>query len=290
MAAAAGAFVMWGLLPLYWKALRSVPSFELLCHRIVWSVAFLAAVTAFQGRWAGLRRAAAEPRVLGLSLLSACLIGVNWFVYIWAVNSGHILETSLGYYVNPLVNVLLGAAFFSERLRRGQLAAVLAAAVGVGNLALGYGRFPWIALVLACSFAAYGALRKVARVESVPGLFLETCALAVPALAYLVWVASRGEGAFGAAGPRVTALLVGSGAATSLPLVAFAFGVRRLRLVTVGVLQYIAPSIAFLLGVFLYREPFTPSHLVTFGCVWLAIALYTAEGFRVLRRGPRSAG
>jgi len=281
--------VAWGLLPVYWKALQGVPAFEVLCHRIVWSVVFLALVTAFQGRWEGVRRAAADPRVLGFSLLSGSLIGANWFVYIWAVNSGHVLETSLGYYVNPLVNVLLGAAFFSERLRRGQLAAVLVAAVGVANLALGYGRFPWIALVLACSFAAYGALRKVARVESVPGLFLETCALAVPALAYLAWLASRGEGAFAAVGPRVTALLVGSGAATSLPLVAFAFGVRRLRLVTVGVLQYIAPSIGFILGVFLYREPFTASHLLTFSCVWLAIALYTAEGFRALRRSRRAA-
>ncbi len=276
----------WGLLPAYWKALGAVPPLEILCHRVVWSAGFLWLVTLILGGWGEVRRALASSRLRGALLLGSLLIGGNWFLYIWAVNAERVLETSLGYYMNPLVNVLLGRVFFGERLRRGQLAAVALAAAGVLNLTVGYGRFPWIAVVLAVSFAAYGAVRKAARVAAVPGLLLETTALVPPALGYLLWLGSAGLGAFGPAGAGVTALLVGAGLATSLPLLGFAHGVGRLRLTTVGVLQFIAPSIAFCLGVFAYGEPFTRAHLVTFACIWSGVAVFALEGVVVARRRP----
>lgn len=279
----------WGLLPVYWKALGTVPPMEILCHRVVWSAGFLWLVTLVLGGWTEVRRALASPRLRGALFLGSLLIGGNWFLYIWAVNAERVLETSLGYYMNPLVNVLLGRAFFGERLRRGQLLAVALAAAGVLNLTLGYGRFPWIAVVLAVSFAAYGAVRKAARVAAVSGLLLETTALLPPALGYLVWVGSTGAGAFGTAGFGVTALLVGAGLATSLPLLGFAHGVGRLRLTTVGVLQFIAPTIAFCLGVFRYGEPFTRAHLVTFACIWTGVAVFALEGVATARRRPLAA-
>ncbi len=278
MLAAGGAFVVWGVLPAYWKALQHVPPLEILCHRIIWSLVFLTVLSVCQGTWTEIVAAVQAPRTLRLTVVSGGVIGLNWLLYIWAVNSGHVLGTSLGYYMTPLVNILLGAAFFAERMRRGQAVAVGLAAVGVVNLTFGYGRFPWFALALAVSFASYGAMRKAARGGSTTGLALETLLLAGPALGYLIWLDARGEGAFGRDGFATSALLVGAGLATSLPLVGFAYGVRRLQLMTIGLLQYLAPSIAFLLGVFAYREPFSGSHLITFGCVWVALTLYTVEG------------
>jgi chloramphenicol-sensitive protein RarD len=207
-------------------------------------------------------------------------------LYIWGVNSGRILETSLGYYMNPLINVVVGYTFFSERLRRFQKLAILLAVAGVLNLTFGYGRFPWMGLSLAASFALYGALRKTARVDALPGQWIETLVLCVPASFYLLRLHWGGSGSFNSAQPSVCLLLAASGVITSLPLVGFAYGVRRLSFATVGVLQYISPTIAFLLGVFLYREPFTRSHLVTFCCIWLGILAYTLEGVWATRRLP----
>lgn len=283
--AAGGAFVMWGLLPLYWRLLGDVPATEILCHRILWSAVFVGLWVACTARWKEMTEALRSRKTLLTMICSSLLIGINWWLYIWAVNSGHVLETSLGYYTNPLVNVVLGVLVFKDRLRPLQLAAIALAAVGVVYQFVQFGELPWIALTLAFSFSFYGLLRKIAMVESIPGLMFETLVLTPVVLAYLFNVHMSGAGAFGSSGVQSSLLLAGAGVVTSLPLVGFAFGARRIRLVTLGLLQYIAPSIAFLLGVFVFKESFTQSHLVTFGCIWSALILYSGEG--ILRNRMR---
>ena len=278
------AFSAWGLLPIYWKELGQIPTLEILCHRIVWSALFSGLFLTATGRWHEAGGAFRAPENRRMIWSSGMLIGVNWFVYIWAVNAGHVVEASLGYYINPLVNVLLGFLFFKDRLRRPQLAAILLAALGVANLILSLGIVPWISLVLALTFALYGLVRKMMRVESLPGLFFETTALSIPAAAYLAWLFLTGAAGMGRFGTGTDLLLVGAGLVTSLPLLAFAFSTRRLRLVTVGILQYIAPTCMFLLGVFVYGEPFTLSHLITFACIWGGIALYVGDTVLLSRR------
>ena len=277
--AAAMAFLMWGLLPIYWKALGMVPAMEILCHRIVWSLALITMVLWLTGRFGELRDALASRRTLLILCCTSLLVSINWFTYIWAVNSEHVMEASLGYYINPLVNVLLGFVFLRERPRRVQILAILLATVGVVNLVAAHGRLPWIALILAFSFGCYGLARKVAHVESLPGLFFETLALGLPAGIYLLHQGTTGVGALGTVNPGVDALLVGAGLVTALPLVAFAYGARRLPLVTVGILQYIAPTCMFVLGVFVYGEQFSAAHLTTFLFIWAGVAVYTVEGF-----------
>jgi len=284
--AAIGAFLIWGLLPMYWKALSAVPALQILCHRIVWSLVFLALVVTVRRGWGGVRQALRSRRDVLLLAAGSVLISINWFLYIWAVNHGHVVESSLGYYINPLVNVLLGFAFFRDRLRRWQVVAIVLAAAGVLNLVWQFGRAPWIALALAVSFGMYGLVRKVATVESVNGLFFETLVLGLPAAGYLGWQEMQGLGALGHLDIGTDLLLISAGVVTATPLVLFAFAARRLRLATVGVLQYIAPTGMFLLGVFAYGEPFSPAHLTTFALIWAGIALYTADGLRGLRR-PR---
>ncbi|GFM37261.1 EamA family transporter RarD [Desulfovibrio psychrotolerans] len=284
VAAAGGAFVLWGLLPLYWQLLHNVPATEILCHRIAWSVVFVGILLTCTGRWHELRTALHSKKTQLTMTCSSILIGVNWWLYIWAVNNGRVLETSLGYYINPLVNVLLGFVFFRERLRPWQKAAILLAGAGVVYRLLHLGELPWVALTLAFSFSLYGLLRKVVHVESIPGLMFETLLLTPVALGYLIMLHVQGTGVFGQTGTAQTLLLMGAGITTSLPLVGFAFGARRIRLATLGLLQYAAPSIAFLLGVFVFKEEFTTVHLVSFVCIWTALALYTAEGLRAARR------
>jgi chloramphenicol-sensitive protein RarD len=286
--AAFAAFLAWGLLPVYWKSLLGVPPLEILCHRILWSLVFIAAILTFKHRWAETFAPLRTPRNLLILSLSSLTIACNWLVYIWAVNNGNVLATSLGYYINPLVNVLFGFVFFRERLNPMQTAAIGLAALGVANSVLGYGEFPWISLTLAVTFACYGLLRKIAAVESLPGLFLETMVLAPAALVYVLYLQAVGTSGFLAGHARIDLLLVGAGAATALPLIGFAFGARRLRLTTIGLLQYIAPSIAFGLGVFAYHEPFGPSHLLTFACIWSGLALYTVDSVRAIRRHRRA--
>ncbi|MBU1004176.1 MAG: EamA family transporter RarD [Proteobacteria bacterium] len=285
--AAFTAFLSWGLLPVYWKALGMVPALELLCQRITWSLLFMGLLLAAMGRLGEVRRAVTSRRTMLLLTASSALISLNWFTYIWAVNSGHVVECSLGYFIAPLVNMLLGFLFFRDRLRPLQVLAILLALAGVMNLVVGYGRFPWIALTLAFSFGLYGLVRKVVQVESAPGLFLETLILGLPASGYLLLLWAQGAGALGAHGPQIDTLLVGAGVVTALPLMAFAFGARRLSLVTLGVLQYVAPSCMFLLGVFVYGETFSPAHRTTFLLIWAGIALYTTEGTMQLRRAAR---
>lgn len=278
------AYTLWGLLPGYWKALRAVPALEILCHRTIWSLVFILLVLAVRRQWAWVGQARARPRALLISLVSACLLSLNWFTYIWAVNSGHVVDSSLGYFITPLVNVLLGVLFLGERLRRWQAAAIGLAAVGVLSLTVGYGAFPWIALSLALSFGLYGLLRKVSPLGSLEGLSLETAALSVPALAYLVYQEGAGGGSFGHAGAATTLLLAGSGVVTALPLLLFAHAARQVTLATVGIMQYISPTCQFLLGVLVYGEPFTPARLLGFVPIWLAIVIYSVEGLWAEKR------
>lgn len=287
--AALGAFGVWGLLPLYWKLLQQVPPVEILCHRIAWSAVFLLPLVLLGGRMAEVRAAVASRRSLMTIAGGGLLIGGNWFLYIWAVNSGMVLETSLGYYMTPLVNALLGALVLGERPSRLQLAAVVVAAGGVLSMLVSHGTLPWVALVLAVSFSFYGLLRKLAQVESIPGLFLETMLLAPLAAGYLGWVGWQGGGALGRLGAVTDLLLLGAGIASATPLFCFAFAARRLRLTTLGILQYLAPSLAFALGAFVFREPVTSAHMLAFGCIWAALALYTAEGVRIARNARRHA-
>lgn len=275
---AAGAFIMWGLLPIYWKALEAVPSLELLCNRIVWSMFFVGALLTYKAGWPEVKAALADRKGKLLLTISSCLIGSNWFVYIWAVNHGHVIDTSMGYYMTPLVNGLLGYIFMKERLNRLQGLAITLAAAGVVYSIFDYGKIPYIALTLAISFAFYGLVRKVMKVESLPGLFIETAVLFPLAAGYLLWLALTGEISNVMIGPGENILLLGAGAATSMPLIFFAHGARRLRLVTLGMMQYIAPSLALILGVFVYDEPFGGAKLITFIFIWTGIAIYVGDG------------
>jgi chloramphenicol-sensitive protein RarD len=271
VAYAVSTYLAWGLLPLYFKALRPVPAVEVLAHRVVWSLLLLSAVLASRS---GVRGFAAPFRRLPLLAATTALIATNWLVYIWAVQSGRVLEASLGYFVNPLVNVLLGVVFLGEALSARQRGAVALAGAGVLVLVLRAGAFPWIALVLAASFGLYGLLRKRAAIDPVGGLLAETALLAPPAIAYLAFRAASGAGAFGTA-PGTSFLLAAAGPITALPLVGFGLAVHRLRLSTMGLVQYLAPTGQFLLAVLLYREPFGPAHAVAFALIWTSLGLYS---------------
>ncbi|HVP68466.1 MAG TPA: EamA family transporter RarD [Anaeromyxobacteraceae bacterium] len=284
VAYAAAAYLTWGAFPIYFHALGGVPAPQVLAHRILWSTLFLVLlVTARQG-W---REVVPELRVPGTVPAlgaSATLIAANWLIYIWSVNSGHVLDASLGYFVNPLVMVVLGVVVQRDHLTRLQAAAVSVAALGVLLLVAWGHRVPWIALGLATTFGLYGLVRKRVRVSAVAGLLCEVALLAPLAALYLAWVASRGENAFGS-GIRVTVLLAASGVVTAIPLIWFALGVQRLRLSTVGLLQYLNPTTQFLIAVFAFGEPFTRANAVAFACIWASLALYTADA---LARGRRA--
>lgn len=271
------AFGTWGLIPIYWKLLKSVSAPEILAHRCVWTTFFLVLLLTWQGRWPELREAARSRRTLLYCFASGLALSINWLFFIWAVNVDRVVETSLGYFMTPLVNVLFGAIFLRERLTRWQLISALLALVGVLNLTLGYGKFPWVAVVLCMSFGVYGLLRKKSGTRAIPGLFLETTLLTPIALLYLLNL-HRGDGIiFGSAHWTFALLLISTGVVTGLPLVWFGHAARHLRMTTVGFLQYLAPSGSFLLGVFLYHEPFTHNHLITFSLIWAALAIFTAE-------------
>lgn len=275
--AALAAYGSWGLLPLFWKRLADVPALETLCHRIVWSVVFVFIILAIQRRLVEILKIFRNPRVAGLLVLSGIAVGLNWLIYIWAVNVDRVLEVSLGYYINPLVTIFFGFIFFRDRLRTIQWVAIGIATAGLAYQLALFGRLPLSGLGVAITFALYGLLRKVTPVGAVAGLFAETLVLAPPALAYLLYLGFHGKGAFLSGPPGRDVLLAAAGAVTSIPLFCFAYGARRLRLVTVGVLQYISPTLSFLLGVFLYREPLNMTQVITFACVWTALALYTTE-------------
>jgi chloramphenicol-sensitive protein RarD len=281
---ALGAYIAWGLLPIYWKTLQHVPALEILAHRIVWSLVFALCILAVRRQWRWIGAALRSPRTLLTFTAISLLISVNWLVYIWAVNAGFIVETSLGYFINPLVSVLMGVVILRERLRPGQWAAIGVAAAGVIYLTVRYGSLPWIGLTLAATFATYGLLKKTARLNALDGFATETGLIALPAAAYLIFLGGQGGGELGHTSAATTALLVGTGVVTALPLIFFAAGARRIPLSTVGLLQYIAPTLAFLLGVFIYHEPFNRERLIGFSLIWLALAIYSVEGLLARRR------
>ena len=271
------AFGTWGLIPVYWKLFTNLGAAEILAHRFVWTTLFLLALLSWQQRWPEVRDATRSRRALLYCFASGIAISVNWLAFIWAVNVGRVVETSLGYFMTPLVNVLFGATFLRERLTRWQFVSVLLALAGVLNLTFGYGRFPWLAITLCVSFGLYGLLRKQSGVRPIPGLLLETTLLTPLAAGYLVYLQHGGIGALSSAGWPMILLLISTGIVTGLPLVWFGHAARKLRLTTLGCLQYLAPSCSFFLGVFLYHEPFTRAHLITFTFIWVALVIFTAE-------------
>jgi chloramphenicol-sensitive protein RarD len=282
-----GAFLIWGVFPIYWKWLDRVPALEIMAHRLAWCFVFVAGYLCLRGGLGWWRHIVARPRLVGLLSASAALIAVNWWLYIWAVTRGHIVEASLGYFINPLVNVLLGVVVLGERLTRLQRLAVSSAAAGVLYLAVQTGAPPWIALTLAVSFSVYGLIRKTAAVDSLPALGFENAVLVVPMLLYLAWALVTGVGVFGRQGAGIDALLVLSGLVTAAPLALFAYGAQRIPYSLVGILQYLSPTLQLACGVLLYDEPFTSAHVWGFVCIWLALALYAADGFLRLQKSRR---
>lgn len=287
---AIGSFVLWGLMPLYWHLLKVVPSLQIVAHRVIWSTLLVVAWLMWTQGPGWLRAALARPRAAWMLALSGLLIGVNWTLYVWAVNAGHVIEASLGYFINPLLNVLLGVALLHERLGRAQWISVALAMMGVAWLTFQFGQLPWIAICLALSFAFYGLLRKLLAIDAVAGLGVESVYLFIPALAVLLWAESHGQGGFfDAWGTGVDALLVFGGALTALPLIGFAFALRRVQLSTVGLIQYIGPTLQLLAGVFVFHEVFDLKRLVGFAFIWAALAIFAGDGLRRARKRPVGA-
>jgi chloramphenicol-sensitive protein RarD len=278
------AYLMWGFFPIYFKALQVVPSLEIMLHRVVWSFIFVASLIILLQEWPKLRESLRKPRLLLVYILSALLLATNWLVYIYGINSGQIVETSLGYFINPLVSVALGVIILRERLRPLQWAAVGIAGLAVIYLTVQVGSPPWIALALAFSFGLYGLIKKIAPLGALQGLSLETGLLFLPAALYLLYSYFQGMGAFGREGLSVTILLALAGIITALPLLLFSSAARAISLTLLGILQYIAPTVQFLLGVYLYNEVFTLTRLIGFSLIWVALLIFTFEGLNERRK------
>jgi len=271
------AYTIWGFFPIYFKAMQAAPALQIVAHRLAWSLIFLSVVVTLRRGWGSLRPAL-NKRGLAIYLLAAAVLSFNWLVYIYGVNAGFILEASLGYFINPLVNVLLGVVFLRERLSLSKWIPIGIAAAGVLYLTFSYGSLPWIALALAFSFGLYGLLKKLSPLDSLPGLTTETAIVFVPAVIYLVWVESQGVGAFGHISLVTSLLLAFSGVVTAVPLLLFSAAARAIPLSTLGLLQYIAPTLQFLIGVLVYGEALTPARIVAFSLIWLALVLLTVGG------------
>lgn len=278
------AFTAWGLLPLYWKALKIVPTSQILGHRIIWSFLFLSLFNTLKKRWPRVKSTYTHRGNLFSSLLSGFIIGTNWFIYIWGINSNQIVEVSMGYYINPLLTVLLGILVLRERLKFWQTVSFVLAFIGVAYMTFQYGRIPWIALSLALTFGFYGLIRKTSRVGSLTGLSAETALLSPLALFFLVFKGVEGSSAFGQASVTIHLLLIGAGIATATPLVWFARGARRIPLSRVGFIQYLSPTIQLLLGVLVFKEPFTTTHGVSFSLIWVALLIYSTSNTRLMKR------
>ncbi|BCO29855.1 protein RarD [Rhodoferax lithotrophicus] len=278
------AYICWGLFPIFFKQLSNVHPFEVVMHRMVWSLLFLVCVLAVLKRWAWLRELLRQPRVLAAFALSALLLSANWSVYVWAVHNAHVVDASLGYFILPLVNVAFGFIFLKERPRPGQWLAVAVAATGVLWLAVQAGRLPWVALVLAFTFGFYGLLRKVATLGALEGLTLETLLLSPFALGLLVWWTWHGQGALVQGDIPTLGWLLLAGPLTAVPLLLFAAGARRIPMATLGILQYISPSLQMLVGVWMYGETFESTRFVGFGLVWSALVIYSLEGLWTVRK------
>lgn len=282
--ATTGAFVLWGLFPVFWKQLHGVDPVELIAHRFVWSLCFLVPVVMLRGSLGRFLSALRDARAAGVHLASGGLLAVNWLVFVWAVNNDRVVEAALGYFLTPLVNVALGVVVLKERLRPAQAVALAMAAAGVVLLVVWHGSVPWVALALAATFGSYGLLRKRSSLGSLAGLTLETAILAPVAVGFLVWRHATGDGALGTTGTVQTAFILASGIVTAVPLLLFARGARLIRLATVGLLQYIAPSVQLVIGVAVYSEPLPPERLWAFAMVWVALVLYSIDSVRTARR------
>jgi chloramphenicol-sensitive protein RarD len=287
---AALAFFCWGLFPLYFHAIGEVPPMEILAHRMLWSLLFLAIVLAVRRQWKWLPDVLARPKVIGAFIASALLLSTNWLIYIWSVNNGHVLDASLGYFINPLVNVLLGLLVLKEKLRRGQWLAIGIAAAGVAWLTWQAGQLPWIALLLAASFGAYGLLRKTAALAALEGLSFETMLLFPVAAAYVIWLTVHGSNTFiNTPSDTTRLLLIAAGPITAIPLLLFAAGARRIPLSVLGMLQYLSPTMQMLLGLWVFHEAFSAARLIGFIVIWSALAIYVAEGLWMSRLSGAAA-
>ena len=272
------AYLIWGFFPIYLKSLQVVPALQIMLHRVVWAFIFVLLLTLLRGKWSQIKDSLRKPRVILTYTLTAVLLSFNWLVYIYGINSGQVVETSLGYFINPLLSVALGVIILRERLRPMQWLPVGLAGLGMLYLTLQYGSLPWIALALAFSFGTYGLIKKIAPLGAVDSLFMETGIIFLPALLYLLFSENQGGGAFGHFGWEITILLVFSGVVTAFPLLLFGRAARSIPLSLLGILQYIAPTVQFLLGIYLYQEPFTLTLLVGFAIIWIALLIFTLEG------------
>ena len=281
-----GAYTLWGLFPIYLKSLTGVSAFEILAHRILWSVPFGALILTLRKQWPEVIAALCDRRVIIMLMLAALSIAANWLIYVWAVINENVLEASLGYYINPLMYVAAGVLVLGEKLRRAQLAAVILAGFGVLVLTFGAGVFPWTSLALALLFTAYGYIRKTTNVGAMPGLFIEVLLLSPVAFLYLLWLINAGKAMFLSGDMGLNVLLVLAGPATVIPLVLFALSARRLKLTTIGFLQYIGPTFQFALGIY-YGEKFTLFHAICFGCIWSALAIFSVDAMRANRQAAR---
>jgi len=272
------AYLIWGFFPIYWKLLDNVPAAEIILHRIIWSFLFMFFIFLFRSSGKQLFTVLHKPRVLGIFLISGLLLSLNWFTYVWAVNNGYVVEASLGYFINPLFNVLLGVALLKEKLRYGQLAAIILAGIGVVYLTVKYGAFPWIGLTLALTFGFYGLVRKTAPLGSIGGLSAEMALLVLPAFFLLLFFRGGFQGLSAAYNGRTLLFLILSGAVTAIPLLLFTAAARRIPLSVLGLLQYIAPTLQFLVGVWLYHEVVSSARLTGFIIIWVALIVYSLEG------------
>lgn len=274
------AYVLWGFLPLYMKMVGHMPAVEVVAHRVLWSIPVAGIIVLWLKRTDDLVAALKSPRTLIMACITAALISINWGIYVWAIAEGRAIEGALGYYINPLINVLLGVVLLGERFTRLQMAAVACAVIAVGILTFGAGGLPWVSLALACSFGIYGYLRKTLPIGPTQGFLLEVIILAIPAMIVIAWITASGEGHFGQTGFGDMGLLIFAGPATAIPLILYAFGAKQLRYTTMGILQYIAPTMIFLTAVFVFGEPFSSIQAIAFGFIWMGLALYTWSLFK----------
>lgn len=286
---ALAAYILWGFFPLYFKAIQQVSALQILAHRIAWGFVFTLAVVLMLRQWKEFRASIFNRRTFLIYAGASVVLGINWFTYVWAVITNHVVESSLGYFINPIVSVLLGVIFLRERLRTFQWVAIAMVTAGVVYLTITFGQLPWISLVLAVTFGFYGLLKKIAPLGALHGITLETAVLTIPSLVYLLIVNANGTGTFGHSTPLLDFLLVLSGPVTAIPLLLFATGARRIPLTTIGLLQYIAPTLQFLLGVLVFHEPFDQTRLIGFMIIWLALVLFSVENLLARRRTPSTA-
>lgn len=272
---ALSAYLLWGVLPFYMKAVAHIPAIEVVAHRVVWSVPVAGALLVWLGRTGDIGRALRTPRTLLMGMLTAALITINWCIYVWAIAAGRTLETALGYYINPLFSVFLGAVLLGERLSRAQKLAIALTVVAVAIMTWETGGLPWVSIALAVSWAFYALFKKTLPIGPAQGFFLEVLLLAVPALGYIVWVEATGSGHFGDYGMADVWLLAAAGLATAVPLILYANGAKLLRLSTIGIMQYIAPTIIFFIAVLAFHEPFSSERAVAFALIWVALAIYS---------------